>query len=122
MRVNIEFMDNIFIDKLREGDKDTWATLFKSHIEELYEYGTSILEEEGVIKGIIQELFLFLYERKESLLSIEYLSIFLNSSLRWRVFDYSKSRGKEYEEQETIEIEMVYIEALLEAEMQIFGQ
>jgi RNA polymerase sigma factor (sigma-70 family) len=49
------------------GDKEAFALLYNFHIDALYHYGTKICKDEDTVKDTLQELFLELYLKRNSI-------------------------------------------------------
>lgn len=85
-------MDNLFVRKLRDGDKESWSLLFQSNVDILYKYGICIVQDDEVIKDLIQDVFLSLYENKGRISRIENMQRYLLSALKYKILDYIKAQ------------------------------
>ena len=54
---------NIDWRKIKSGDEQEWSLLFSEHVDFLYSYGMKINRDSCVVKDVIQEVFISLYER-----------------------------------------------------------
>ncbi|MDZ7690829.1 MAG: hypothetical protein U5K69_06785 [Balneolaceae bacterium] len=63
--------------KLQNGDKRAISALFEKYYTPLLNYGLKLIPEEALIKDSIQELFYVLWEQRENLSEVEYMSILL---------------------------------------------
>lgn len=69
-------MDESFRNKLKRGDKQSWALFFRSNIDSLYEYGLDLTDDEVLLKKCINESFLYLYDQRVLLDEIKLLEVF----------------------------------------------
>jgi RNA polymerase sigma factor (sigma-70 family) len=51
----------------KSGDKEAFAVLYNLHIDALYHYGTKICKDEDAVKDTLQELFLELFLKCDSI-------------------------------------------------------
>ena len=58
---------NIDWRKIKSGDEQEWSLLFSEHVDFLYLYGMKINRDSCVVKDVIQEVFISLYEKRNSL-------------------------------------------------------
>lgn len=80
---------NSFLDRdlanwqrFRQGDQEALSSLFLSHYDKLYRYGLRLYADEDVVKDCIQELFLKLWHRRQSLADVREVTPYLYKSLR----------------------------------------
>lgn len=57
---------NIDWRKIKSGDEQEWSLLFSEHVDFLYSYGMKINRDSCVVKDVIQEVFISLYEKRNS--------------------------------------------------------
>jgi RNA polymerase sigma factor (sigma-70 family) len=77
-------------DKLRNSDEKEWRNLFRQHAEFLYAYGMKFAHKEDLVKDIIQELFITIYEKRNSLNEPTSIRAYLCMALRNRLINELK--------------------------------
>ena len=121
--------DRLF-ESIRQGDIGAYEMLFKKYYLSMCMIARRIVEDEDVAKDLVQEIFIRLWEKRETYDFRETADIFLYVSVRNKCFDYLRSRknlplqeglsaaGNEYFfrdiliEEETYRIVMEAIDAL----------
>jgi RNA polymerase sigma factor (sigma-70 family) len=68
-----------------EGDKGAFCQLVEAHYKTLFNYAANFTQNRELIKDTLQDLFIQLWEKKESL-QIQYLTIYLLRSIRNNLF------------------------------------
>lgn len=63
------------------GDKDAFCELVEAHYQVLFNYGTNFTSNRELIKDTLQDLFIHLWEKKETF-QIQHLTIYLLRSVR----------------------------------------
>lgn len=89
--------NNQFWQRIREGDIETYEYVFKAYYPDLYGYGLKLCGKPELVKDVIQELFVTIWERRKKLDRIHSLKVYLLVSLRRRIFKsiYKEKREKE---------------------------
>lgn len=91
-------MTNTFKAKLKSGDKASWSHLFGMYIDVLYKYGSHLIQEEDALKDCIQDVFLSLYERKDTIDVIGNMRAYLLKALRNNIINYQKFKSRQAEQ------------------------
>lgn len=122
--------DDKLFESIRQGNIDAYEMLFKKYYLSMCMIARRIVEDEDVAKDLVQEIFIRLWEKRETYDFRETADIFLYVSVRNKCFDYLRSRknlplqeglsavGNEYFfrdiliEEETYRIVMEAIDAL----------
>ncbi len=71
----------------RHGDQQALADLFLGQYDKLYRYGFRLYPSEDLIKDCIQELFLKLWHKRDSLSEVQEVAPYLCQSLRRGIVD-----------------------------------
>ena len=82
--------------KYLESDKELWERVLNSHapsldaiyfryVDDLFDYGMKIVRNKALIEDTIQDIFIELWKKRESLESIEYLKSYLLVALKRRL-------------------------------------
>jgi len=59
-----------WLARLHEGDEEALASLMKMYYDDLYNYGSRFTKDDGLIKDCIQEVFISLWQRRETATTI----------------------------------------------------
>ncbi len=90
------------LNKLRKGDKEAYELLFKEYYTRLVIYSDKILRDTEIAREVVQDLFVNLYEKRDSLNISTSLSSYLYKAAYNRCMNYLKSlKTKEKYIQET---------------------
>lgn len=73
--------------RFRQGNQQALSSLFLSLYDKLYRYGFRLYGDEDVVKDCIQELFLKLWHRRQSLTDVHQVTPYLYKSLRRCIID-----------------------------------
>ena len=84
--------------KYLESDKELWERVLNSHapsldaiyfryVDDLFDYGMKIVRNKALIEDTIQDIFIELWKKRESLESIEYLKSYLLVALKRRLIN-----------------------------------
>ena len=83
--------DRLF-ESIRQGDIGAYEMLFKKYYLSMCMIARRIVEDEDVAKDLVQEIFIRLWEKRETYDFRETADIFLYVSVRNKCFDYLRSR------------------------------
>lgn len=102
---------------LREGDQEAISKLFCRFYSQLYNYGFNIVARNDLVKDCIQELFLTLWKKRNTINQSHSVKAYLLSSYRRIIFrrlDKQKNRAERNHEYESNFFDDVYnIEELM---------
>ena len=85
--------DNEIWKKFKSGDIKSYEVIYRSNVQHMFNYGMSIIRNEGLVKDCIQELFLDLWKSRRNLSSTGNIKYYLLKALRWKI-NHSKVRDK----------------------------
>lgn len=91
---------------LRKGNLQALGTLFEQYYAILYNYGFTICHDAEVTKDSIQELFIYLWEKRNNLSEVNSARAYLLTSLRRIVFKKLETRKIEIERNSTLKKEL----------------
>ena len=104
-------------DRFKEGDKGAFAAIYNHHVDDLFHYATKICADEYLVKDAIQEIFLELYLKRESIkIKPEFLRFYLALAIKRNLIKKLQSNRKifQFGEEKAVEFEVEYsIETLL---------
>lgn len=79
------------IENLIQGDRAAFTAIYKKYWYKLFVLAQKRLDDKAISEEIVQELFIQLWEKRESL-HIETLENYLTRALRYSVIDYIRSQ------------------------------
>lgn len=77
--------DRDFWERMREGDEQALAALFRRYYAMLYDYGLKLACENELVKDAIQEVFAYIWEKRENLAAVDSVRAYLLVALRRQV-------------------------------------
>ncbi|WP_276501121.1 RNA polymerase sigma factor [Terrimonas pollutisoli] len=77
--------DTELLLQLQQHDEQALAILMRAHYRSLYNYASRFIQDEAVIKDAIQEVFISLWQRRESASSILSLPFYLLGAVKNKV-------------------------------------
>lgn len=77
----------------RRGDQRALADLFLAQYDKLYRYGFRLYSDEDVVKDCIQELFLKLWHKRQSLGEVREVTPYLCQALRRGIVDVLREKS-----------------------------
>lgn len=114
-------------NELRNGNKEAISKLFCRYYSQLYNYGYNIVKQKDLVRDCIQELFLTLWRKRNSLNKAVSVEAYLISSLRRKIMrqiEQKRNREKRNEEYvnkyfgEVLNIEQLIIHFEIESELE----
>ena len=85
---------NKLFESIRQGNINAYEVLFKKYYLSMCIIARRIVEDEDVAKDLVQEIFIHLWEKRETYDFREATDIFLYVSVKNKCFDYLKSRKR----------------------------
>ena len=79
-------MDQLFWQKIINGDKRAYENLYINYFKKFYNYGRKFTQDAVLIEDCIQELFLDIWSKKEKMLQVSAPNQYLFSSFRYVLF------------------------------------
>ncbi len=92
-----EANDEKLWEQLRRGDQYALEILFKRYYAMLYDYGMKIINKQECVKDSIQEVFAYIWEKRNALSDAKSVPAYLMVSLRRKLFDYIRKRNRQNE-------------------------
>lgn len=119
-------MDKRLWNQLKSGNVEAFGALYDVHADFLYGYGMKIMNNDVLVSDLIQNLFLYIFEKKENLSDPVSVRAYLCTSLKHMAFRQleKESRNRivsfdtinEYDFELDIDIETALIQHELEEE------
>jgi RNA polymerase sigma factor (sigma-70 family) len=89
----MNYQDEILWEGLRKGDKDLFLSLYKKYYHCLFFIGLKEMKDAQLVKDAIQQLFLYLWEKREGIQEAKNVKSYLVTSfLRKLTADWKKSK------------------------------
>lgn len=85
------FYSDDLINRLKNGSKSAFESLYTEYWEEIYLNALKRVGDEDIAKEITQELFIHLWEKRESLAIRETIQAYLHGAVKYRVINYFRS-------------------------------
>src|SRR5690554_7926932 len=89
--------ENILWTSFKNGDDSALARIFTKYADQLYAYGLKIINDEALVKDCIQDVFIQLIEKRETLVITSKTQIYLFKSLRNKLFEELRSEKRKKE-------------------------
>ena len=74
--------DGQLMQELRSGNRDALSLLYKTHAAALYEYGYHLVHEKSLVEDAIHDVFVNLWNFRESLATVRSFRAYVFTSLR----------------------------------------
>jgi RNA polymerase sigma factor (sigma-70 family) len=74
--------DRVLWRRMREGDEQALADLFRRHYTMLYDYGMKLSQQAEVVKDCLQEIFAYIWEKRANTSEVESVRAYLLVSFR----------------------------------------
>jgi RNA polymerase sigma factor (sigma-70 family) len=78
----------------KNGDDSALTRIYTEYADQLYAYGLKIINHEALVKDCIQEVFIQLIEKRETLVITSKIQIYLFKSLRNKLFEELRSEKR----------------------------
>lgn len=101
--------DDALWAEIRKGDMGALHTLYDENLDALYSYGMKLASDDHLVQDCIHDLFLYLWNKRESLGRISHLKGYMFRSMRNLVFKHLK-KNKENGSDQTIGGDLTSVE------------
>lgn len=88
-------MDNEFWKKLKNGNRTAWSEMYEQYADTLYAYGMKMARNRELVDDCIQDLFIYLYDKRANIPALHYAQAYLLTSLRNRIYRQLSALSKE---------------------------
>ena len=72
-------------DEFKKGNRDALIYIYKAYFPELFNYGFQFNKDRDLIKDLIQDLFIYLYKKRDSIKTTTSIKFYLFKCLRRRI-------------------------------------
>jgi RNA polymerase sigma factor (sigma-70 family) len=115
-------------DEFRAGSLEAFTGLYNTHVRALYGYGRKFTNDAALVEDCIQDLFVELWKKRESLGPTDSAKYYLFAALRNRIIRYKQTAAKrtaemfpeEYEFEITLSPEASLIHDQVTQEQQLY--
>src|SRR5438105_8193570 len=76
--------------RFKNGDKEAFAALYQKHIISLLAYGHKLCNDEEILKDTLQELFIEIWNARQSLAITDSVKFYLFKALRYKLIRFEK--------------------------------
>lgn len=82
-RTKLQFLNDTQLWRtFKSGDQQAYAYIYQKHVRLLFNYGSKLSKDRDLVKDCIQDLFYYLWDRREHLGETDHISYYLFKSLR----------------------------------------
>jgi RNA polymerase sigma-70 factor (ECF subfamily) len=85
-RKRIDININLVWDKIKSGNEEAFSCVFSFYYSDLYQYGLKIFPLPSLVKDSIQDVFVRIWEKRETLGDVKNPKAYLISSVRRKLF------------------------------------
>ena len=82
-------------ESFKSGNREVFEQIFRTHIRVLYKYGSRFTHDPGLVEDCIQDLFLDLWHKRQSLGTTDSVKRYLLGSLRRRIIRQIQRKSSE---------------------------
>lgn len=93
----VSLQDQELWTNFRQGDLASYAVIYRKYFFILFAYGKKICQDEEVVKDCVQDLFIKIWNNRETLSETSSIKYYLFSSLKNKLLDYLRSNQHKYE-------------------------
>ena len=103
------YSDSQLWNAFKNGDQKSFETIFKNNFSFLLDYSLRITKHEEIAKDCIQDVFTYLWEKRENLSNIQSIRAYLISSLRHNLLKTLNKQTKHHYLLKIIQKEKVFL-------------
>ena len=79
---------------LKKGDRTALSELFHRYYASLHQYGYKLTGQSGLVEDCLQEMFLYLFEKRQTIGTVTYVRAYLFKSFRGRIMRMLRNQRK----------------------------
>ncbi|HLK96650.1 MAG TPA: RNA polymerase sigma-70 factor [Hymenobacter sp.] len=88
----VDYSDEELFLRLRQGEEQAFALVFNRYHVELFRFALKYVQLPSLAEDIVQDVLLYLWERRQELAVITSLKAYLYAAVKHRSLDYLKSQ------------------------------
>jgi RNA polymerase sigma-70 factor (family 1) len=108
MNLNVNHIDVELLNRLRENDTQAFEIIYKKYWKNLYMTAFSILKDRQASEDIIQDLFIQLWNKRNTILVTVSLNAYLTASIKHEVFRVIRNRIADMDMPEVLQADKSY--------------
>ena len=86
--------DLLLWKELCKGNEDAFQRVYDKYVQELFDYGMRFSQDEDLVKDSIQEMFVYIYKKRNSLGKTDNIKYYLLKTLKRRIFRILRKNNK----------------------------
>ena len=87
--------DEFLWSSFKNGNELAFTVLYKKYVQKLYDYGMHASHDENLVKDCLQDLFFKLWDKRETIASVELVKPYLFTAFRRLLIERITSKRKE---------------------------
>ena len=80
--------EQVLWEAFRAGDKQAFSNLYREYFNVLFDYGLKLTGDQATTLDCIQDFFIYIWNHRERLSTVNSLRFYLYTSFRRRLFKY----------------------------------
>lgn len=100
-----EFSEHSAWYRFKEGDVEALSFLYEHYVNKLFAYGIKIHPDDSLVKDCIQDVFIQLIDKKQSLQITENTHLYLFKALRNKLFEELRTQNRKTLINQTIQLD-----------------
>ena len=111
------------VEKLKQRDQRACSSFYQKRVRLFYQFAFRFLDDEEVVRDVVQEAFLALWDRMDRFQNEEQIKAFLYTTIRNRALNYIRDRQVEKKNQALmmqLQDEVSFRDVVVEEEMYAF--
>ena len=90
--------DNVIFEKIKQGDQRAFKLLFNTYYKKIKSFTNVLIFDKGFVEEIVQDVFVELWERRESLVIHTSIKNYLYTSAKNKAFNWNRKKANNHEE------------------------
>ncbi|SEL66085.1 RNA polymerase sigma factor [Parapedobacter koreensis] len=95
------FNDIELWSRFKAGDPSSFASIYRQHVRALYSFGKQLVDDGDLVADAVQELFIYIWERRAHLGDTDNIRHYLFKALRRRLIDAISKQQRTVQVHET---------------------
>lgn len=97
------FIDTDLWSRFKAGDRPSFELIYRSHVRALFSFGRQLIDDEDLVSDSIQELFIYIWERRSGLGDTNNIRYYLFKALRRRLIEAVARKNRTAQLHEIVE-------------------
>ncbi|QNF34094.1 hypothetical protein HUW51_15695 [Adhaeribacter swui] len=87
--------DAVLWEEFKGGNYNSFTVIYQNYIQVLYSYGLQVIKDPELVEDCIQDLFIYIWDNKNTLGKTENIKFYLFKALRRRIVVKLKLKDRE---------------------------